>query len=67
MKHIYDPSFRYTPSHETNIRATFERLRRERPGGDRKAESGKAAPMPYIAWKNAHVANNHALHLKDQA
>jgi hypothetical protein len=44
MKHIYDPSFRYTPSYETDLRATFERLRRERQGGERRAESSKAAP-----------------------
>jgi hypothetical protein len=50
MKHIYDPTFRYTPSHETNIRATFERLRRERQDG-----VGPRAPVPHIAWKSAHV------------
>lgn len=27
-KHIFDPTFRYTPSHDTNIRKTFERERR---------------------------------------
>jgi hypothetical protein len=44
MKHIYDPSFRYTPSHETNIRTTFERLRRERQDEDRAAQGRKPAP-----------------------
>ena len=28
MKWILDPSFRYTPSYETDIRKTFERVRR---------------------------------------
>ena len=28
MKWILDPSFRYTPSHQTDIRKTFERVRR---------------------------------------
>ena len=28
-KRILDKSFRYRPSHETNIRKTFERVRRE--------------------------------------
>ena len=28
MKWILDPSFRYTPSHHTDIRKTFERVRR---------------------------------------
>lgn len=27
-KSILDPSFRYTPSHCTNVRGTFERARR---------------------------------------
>ena len=29
MKSILDPSFRYVPSHATDIRKTFERIRRE--------------------------------------
>jgi hypothetical protein len=40
MKSILDPTFRYTPSVQTDIRKTFARVRREqraqqaRPGGD---------------------------------
>ena len=30
MKSILDPSFRYVPSHATDVRKTFERLSRER-------------------------------------
>jgi hypothetical protein len=30
MKSILDPSFRYVPSHATDVRRTFERIRRER-------------------------------------
>lgn len=30
MKRITDPGFRYTPSHSTDIKKTFERLKRER-------------------------------------
>lgn len=30
MKSILDPSFRYTPSHATDVRKTFERILRER-------------------------------------
>lgn len=37
MKSILDPSFRYVPSHATDVRKTFERARRE-------AEA--AAPRP---------------------
>lgn len=29
MKSILDPTFRYTPSHKTDIRKTFDRIRRE--------------------------------------
>jgi hypothetical protein len=29
MKSILDPSFRYRPSHDTDIRKTFERVREE--------------------------------------
>jgi len=29
MKRILDPRFRYVPSFETDVRKTFERLRRE--------------------------------------
>jgi len=30
MKSILDPSFRYVPSHATNVRKTYERILRER-------------------------------------
>ena len=30
MKSILDPSFRYVPSHATDVRQTFERILRER-------------------------------------
>ena len=30
MKSILDPSFRYVPSHATDVRKTFERILRER-------------------------------------
>ena len=29
MKSILDPSFRYVPSHATDLRKTFDRIRRE--------------------------------------
>jgi hypothetical protein len=29
MKRITDPDFKYTPSHATNLRKTFARVRRE--------------------------------------
>jgi hypothetical protein len=33
MKRILDRSFRYIPSHETDVRKTFERIRKEREAG----------------------------------
>jgi len=30
MKRILDRSFRYVPGHETDVRKTFERIRKER-------------------------------------
>ena len=32
MKRILDRSFRYVPSYETDLRRTFERIRREQAG-----------------------------------
>ena len=37
MKSILDPSFRYTPSLQTDVRQTFERIRMEREGQARAA------------------------------
>ena len=33
VKWIFDPSFRYTPSYATDLRKTFERVRRMAPQG----------------------------------
>jgi hypothetical protein len=33
MKRILDRSFRYVPSHETDVRKTFERIRKELEAG----------------------------------
>ena len=46
MKGIFDPSFRYTPSFATDVRKTFERIRRgQGPHGD------GTAPGPQPAGK----------------
>jgi hypothetical protein len=34
VKWIFDPSFRYTPSFATDVRKTFERIRRQLQGQD---------------------------------
>lgn len=45
MKRILDPEFRYRPSYDTDVRATFERARRERdePKERRKDEKAERA------------------------
>jgi hypothetical protein len=37
MKSILDPSFRYVPSHATDVSKTFERARREADGASRRS------------------------------
>jgi hypothetical protein len=44
MKSILDRSFRYVPSHSTDVRKTFERIRKER--------EAKVAPMPGVVLIN---------------
>jgi hypothetical protein len=52
MKHILDRSFRYIPSYETDLRATFERIRREQAGSGHEAVASSeparknVLPMP---------------------
>jgi hypothetical protein len=41
MKTIFDPSFRYTASFNTNLKKTFARIRREN-----RSDRAKAAPAP---------------------
>lgn len=39
MKSVFDPSFKYKPSIETDVRKTFERIRREQ-----QAQRNREAP-----------------------
>ena len=43
MKHILDSSFRYKPSFDTDVRKTFERVRRQQQEKAR-SESSKQSP-----------------------
>jgi hypothetical protein len=43
MKSILDPSFRYTPSYQTDVRKTIERMRMEREGQGAAALSAQGA------------------------
>jgi hypothetical protein len=46
MKRILDKSFHYRPSHETDIRKTFERVRRElRQQQEKKAAAKNVIPL----------------------
>jgi hypothetical protein len=42
MRHIFDPSFRYRPSFDTDLRKTFERVREQQQAQARE----KAQPNP---------------------
>ena len=42
MKSILDRSFKYIPSHETDIRRTFERARQQR---EARAAASKVTPL----------------------
>ena len=39
MKSILDPSFRYVPSHATDVRKTFDRIRREEAAAHRPVDT----------------------------
>jgi hypothetical protein len=49
MKSILDPSFRYRPSHDTDVRRTFERIREElkRAAAERRALD----PIPAVQFR----------------
>jgi hypothetical protein len=42
MKSIFDPTFRYTPSYNTDLRKTFARLRHERRRSEQQRPAASA-------------------------
>jgi hypothetical protein len=48
MKHILDSSFRYKPSFDTDVRKTFERVRRQQ---QEKARSESSKQNPEVRVK----------------
>lgn len=44
MKHILDSEFRYRPSFDTDVRKTFEKIRRQQQARDRREPKGDAEP-----------------------
>ena len=56
MKRILDPEFRYRPSYDTDVRATFERVRREsRAGGPSGRLTGGRDRLDTGLWIARHV------------
>ena len=47
MKTVFDPSFRYTPSFNTDLKRSFAKIRRAQ-----RAESVKAEPAPAASLGN---------------
>jgi hypothetical protein len=43
MKTIFDSSFKYTPSRETDVRKTFDRIRREQRANTARRTTGSTA------------------------
>ena len=41
MKSVFDPSFKYTPSFRTDVRKTFERIRREQQARDTEEQQAQ--------------------------
>lgn len=46
MKHILDPRFRYTPSFDTDIRRTFDRIRRAQKEAEKLPPGVAKLPLP---------------------
>jgi hypothetical protein len=44
MKHILDSSFRYKPSFDTDVRRTFERVRKQQAQARGQSKAGPANP-----------------------
>jgi len=49
MKSILDPTFRYTPSVQTDVRKTFARIRRELAARDAKSVAEAPSPPNVLA------------------
>jgi hypothetical protein len=48
MKRITDPQFQYRPSYDTNVRETFERVRREQQLGECKKSAIPEAKLRVV-------------------
>jgi hypothetical protein len=48
MKHILDSEFRYRPSFDTDVRKTFEKVRRQQQLKDREQEQPAVTSEPKV-------------------
>ena len=48
MKHILDSEFRYRPSFDTDVRKTFEKVRRQQQVKEREQQQPAAASEPKV-------------------
>lgn len=48
MKHILDSSFRYKPSFDTDVRKTFERIRKQQQTREQIDAEARASSTPRI-------------------
>lgn len=53
MKSILDPTFRYTPSVETDVRKTFARVRREQRANAARTEPASAPNVLSLQRRSA--------------
>jgi hypothetical protein len=51
MKHILDSEFRYRPSFDTDVRKTFEKVRRQQRVRSREEGGGEAKAAPAVKVK----------------
>ena len=58
MKSILDPSFRYTPSVQTDIRKTFARVRREQRASEPRVDESLHNVLPILPRRQAAPASS---------
>jgi hypothetical protein len=50
-KSVWDKDFCYTPSDSTDIRETFERVKREREEAEKKRKEAEALQSRILKWR----------------
>lgn len=60
MKSILDPTFRYSPSFDTDLRRTFARIRREHPQATKRGTgtTGSGLAMHVVSLADVSVLRN---------